>query len=259
MKYILLLFLNCLFLTAKAQQFSGFHIGIEYGTSQMTGEIDERWEFRQTIDSYANYEGYDGSESAIGEGAIHYAGLKTTYSIWNDRLTFASGLRYVNIHERIFPGGSSPHLYLYQPSNEGIEFFRLYGIEESLGYGTIPFEVDLLLLGYMSNWQVYVKGGIQVGMKLHEKNELDFVSQEMREYENSILSNMNVAQNNFFSNANGSIGLRLILRNGTRLAIEGTSSSIFLTNNNLSLLTSQSLPGVHFMLTVPIHHFSAHR
>lgn len=259
MKYILMFILNCLFLTAEAQNFSGFHVGIEFGKSQMTGEIDERWEFRQTVDSYTSYEGYDGFENAIGEGAIQYVGLKTTYSIWKDRLTFGSGLRYVHIHEQVFPGESTPYLYLYHPSNEGIEFFRLHGIEETVGYATIPFEVDMVLLGYMSNWQVYVKGGIQVGMKLHTKNELDFVVQEMRKYENSILSTRNVTQNNLFSTLNGSLGLRLILENGTRLAIEGTSSSIFLTKNNLSLLTSQSLPGVHFTLSVPIHQFSIHQ
>ena len=45
-------------------------------------------------------------------------------------------------------------------------------MNESIGYLSIPLEADIILLGYYSNWQVYLKGGIQAGVKIHEKRDV---------------------------------------------------------------------------------------
>lgn len=255
MKKLLLLLLLCSFLSVEAQQSSRFRIGIEYGTFEMAGEIDDRWEFRQIKSRYPAHESYSGSENAIGEGEAHYAGLKSELSMWNDRLTLASGLRYTHINERISPSRSS-QLYLFHPSKQGVELFRIYGMNESLGYVSIPLEADILLWGRLSNWQGYVKGGIQAGMKVHGNTGLDFVSKEMEKYEDEILSAAGKTPSDFFSNAYASIGLRLIFENGIRLSIEGVFPPVFLTKNNFSLFTSQSFGGVQFMISTPVNLFS---
>lgn len=258
MRYLLALILLFSFACVEAQQSPGFRLGVEYGTSQMAGEIDSRWEFRQTGNRYSDYESYYGNENVTGEGVLHYAGLKSELSMWQDRLTLASGLRYTHVNERISPAGNASQLYLYHPSGQGIELFRIYRMNESLGYISIPLEADILLLGYLSNWQVYVKGGIQAGLKVHGNTRLDFVSKEMEKYEDEILASVGKEEpSNFFSNVYGSIGLRLILKNGIRLSIEAVSSQVFLTKNNFSLLSSQSLPGVQFMITTPVNLFTS--
>lgn len=255
MKKLLLLLLFCSFLSVEAQQSSRVRIGIEYGTYEMTGEIDDRWEFRQTKSRYSAQESYSGSENVIGEGEAHYAGLKSELSMGDNRLTLASGLRYTHINERISPSRDS-QLYLYQPSEQGVELFRIYGMSESLGYLSIPLEADILLWGHLSNWQTYVKGGIQAGIKVHGHTGLDFVSKEMEKYEDEILAAAGKAPSNFFSNVYGSVGLRLILNNGIRLSIEGIFPPVFLTKNNFSLLTPQSFGGGQFMISAPVNLFS---
>lgn len=255
MKKLLLLLFFCSFLPVEAQQSSCFRIGIEYGTYEMAGEIDDRWEFRQIKKDYPTYDSYSGSENVIGEGEARYAGLKSELSMWDNRLTLASGLRYTRINEHISPARGS-QLYLFHQSKQGVELFRLYGMKESLGYVSIPLEADILLWGRLSNWQTYVKGGIQAGIKVHGNTGLDFVSRGMEKYENEILSSVGKSPSDFFSYAYGGIGLRLILNNGTRLAIEGIFPPAYLSKGNFSLLDNQSFGGVQFLVSTPINLFS---
>lgn len=255
MKKLLLLILLCSFLSVEAQQSSRFRIGIEYGTFELAGEIDNRWEFRQAKSHYPSIDNYYGSESAIGEGTVHYAGIKSEFSLWDNRLTLASGLRYNHVDEEIF-GLKGSQLYLFQPSEQGLDLFRVNGMNESLGYISVPLEADMVLLGRLSNWQVYLKAGIQAGTKIHGKTELDFVSKEMEKYEDKILSTAGKAPSNLFVNAYSSLGLRLILNNGIRLSAEVLFPPGFLTKNNFSLLTTESFGGGQFSISTPVNLFS---
>lgn len=252
MRKFFLLFLLFPFLSVEAQQRSLFRLGIEYGVLQMSQEIDNRWEIRQNITPHTT-KNYHSDKNTMGGGTINYGGLKADVSIWKERINLASGLRYTNIREEILPGGNISHLYLYYPSDRGIEFFRLSGIHESEGFVTIPLEVDFLILGERSNWQIYVKGGIQAGMNIHGKTRFEFTSREMEKYKNELLTTYCNKQNKFFSNAYGSLGLRLILRNGVRLSAELLSSAVFLSKNNLNLLAPKSQPGVQCMISFPFN------
>jgi hypothetical protein len=216
----------------------------------MAGEIDDRWEFRQIIDFYP------GNIEAPGAGEIHFMGLKSGLSLWNNRITLASGLRYIRVNERISSPGNTT-LYLFHPSNMGVELFRIREMKETLGYAGIPLEAELLLWGQYSNWQCYVKGGIQAGVKIHGDQRIDFPLKEMEKYKDEIFATAGKAPSNFFSNAYTSIGLRLILTNGLHLSVEGLLPSSILTKNNFSLLTSQLYGGVQFTVSTPVNLFSS--
>jgi hypothetical protein len=178
MRDLLLLILIFPFVCTEAQQNSPLRIGVEYGSYKMAGEINNRWEFRLAKTPYTPQEDETGNEHVNGEGEVDYAGLKSELSVWGNRITFASGLRYTRVNQRISPTWDTP-LYLYHPSSQGVELFRVRGMNESLGYIGVPLEADFLLWGRLSNWQGYVKSGIQAGLKIHGKTTLDFVSQEM--------------------------------------------------------------------------------
>lgn len=253
-RLLLLLLLSCV-LSVEAQQSSGLRIGIEYGTYEMTGEIDDRWEFRYMKGHNTSPESYLGSENVIGTGEMRYAALKSELSIWGNRVTLASGLRYTHVSEEISPS-KSYQLYLYHPSEQGIEFFRILGMSETLGYLSVPLEADILLWGRHSNWQGYVKGGIEAGTKIHSKTGLDFVSQEMKKYQEEILSTAGKSPSNLFVNTYGSLGLRLILNNGIRLSGEVSFPGVILSKNNFSLLDTKLYSGVRFMISTPISLFS---
>lgn len=258
MRYILLLVLCSSFVCAKAQQPARFRIGIEYGSYGMAGEIDDRWEFRLAKTPYVSQEDGTGREHVYGEGEVNYAGLKSELSVWGNRLTLASGLRYTRINQQISPTWDSP-LYLYLPSSQGIELFRVRGMNESLGYIGVPLEVDILLWGRLSNWQTYVKAGMQAGVKIYGKTSLDFVSSEMEKYGDEIIATAGDAPSDFFLNTYGGLGLRLILNNGIRLSIEALFSPNFLTRDNFSLLTAKTYGGGQLSVSFPVNLFQQSR
>ncbi len=255
MKILLVLLLLFPFLPVEAQDYSRFRVGIEYGSYEMKGEIDDRWEFRRAKSRFSPQENHSGREHVTGEGEVRYAGLKSEFSVWENRLTLASGLRYTRVDERISSASGSP-LYLFHPSSQGIELFRVREMNESLGYLGIPLEADIVLLGLLSNWQVYLKAGIQGGVKIHGSTDLDFVSKEMEQYKDEILAAAGKAPSDFFVNAYSSLGLRLILKNGTRFSIEGLFPPNYLTKDNFSLLTPASFGGVQLSVSLPVNFFS---
>jgi hypothetical protein len=255
MKKLLLLLLLFPFLRVEAQDYSRFRVGVEYGSYEMEGEIDDRWEFRRAKSRFSSQENHSGREHVIGEGEVHYAGLKSEFSAWKNRLTFASGIRYTRVNERISSAGGSP-LYLFHPSSQGVELFRVRAMNESLGYLGIPLETDIVLLGRLSNWQLYLKAGIQAGVKIHGNTDLDFVSKEMEQYKDEILATAGKAPSDFFVNAYSSLGLRLILNSGVRLSIEGLFPPNYLTKDNFSLLAPESFGGVQLSVSLPVNFFS---
>ena len=257
MRYLLLLILIFSFVHTGAQQQSQsrFRIGIEYGSYKMAGEINDQWEFRQVKTRYVTQEDQTGSEHVKGEGEVYYAGLKSELSVWENRLTLTSGIRYSRVNERISPSWDAP-LYLFHPSDQGIELFRVRGMNESLGYVGVPLEADFLLWGRLSNWQGYVKAGIQAGMKIHGKTTIDFASKEMEKYGDEIITAAGKAPSNFLLNTYGGLGLRLILNNGIRLSIEALFPQHFFTKDNFSLLTSESYGGAQLSVSLPVNLFS---
>lgn len=255
MRYLILFVLCSFFVSVKAQQNSPLRVGVEYGAYKMAGEINNRWEFRLAKTPYVPQEDESGSEHVEGEGEVDYAGLKTELSVWGNRLTLASGLRYTRVNQHISPTWGTP-LYLYHSSSQGVELFRVHSMHESLGYIGVPLEADILLWGRLSNWQGYVKAGMQAGLKIHGKTSLDFVSNEMEKYGHEIIAAAGKAPSDFFLNAYSSLGLRLILNSGIRLSVEILFPQNLLTKDNFSLLDSQSNGGGQFSVSLPVNLFS---
>ena len=254
---LLLLLLSCTFVETQAQlqPQSPFRIGIEYGSHEIRGKIDNRWEFRHPDIRYSRQTDLSGSERVSGKGNIHYAGVKSEFSVWDNRLTFTTGLRYTLINEQVSPQQGT-FIYLFHPSSQGIELFRIKGMEERLGYAGIPLEGDFLLWGRHSNWQGYLKAGIEGGVKIHGETSLNFLSEEMEQHGDAIISTAGAAPSRFFLNSYAGLGLRLILQNGIRLSAEITLPPHYLTKGNLTLLTPEFLGGSRFSVTMPTRLFS---
>ena len=258
MRYLLLFILFFPFICMEGQQNSPFRIGVEYGSYKMAGEIDNRWEFRLAKTPYVSQEDGSGREHVEGAGEVNYAGLKSELSVWGNRITLASGIRYTRVNQRISPTWDSP-LYLYHLSSQGIELFRIRSMNESLGYIGVPLEADILLWGQLSNWQVYVKAGMQTGVKIDGKTTLDFVSQEMEKYGDEIIDGAGKAPADFFLNTYAGLGLRLLLNSGIRLSVETLFSPNFLTNDNFSLLTAKTFGGGQLSVSFPVNLFQRSR
>ncbi len=250
-----LLFLSASLLSLKAQYPTTIRVVAEYGFMNLSGKLNEHWEFRHTPQGYFNPD-YHGNEYATGEGRMHYAGLKVELPTWKSRVTLASGLRYTNVNQQVLPFNNMSHLYLYHPTGRGIDIYRLDEMNESIGYVSVPLEADIILLGYYSNWQVYLKGGIQAGVKVHAKSRIHFTSPSMQTYEDEVLAVAGKRPSAFFSNFYGSLGSRWTLTNGVRVAAEMVTPYLFLSKPNWSFLSSENFPGVQFSIAIPLQPFS---
>ncbi len=248
---LLLLFLSISLLSLKAQRPTAIRVGAEYGFMNLSGKMSGHWEFRHPPLGYFNPDNLE-NEYATGEGRMHYAGLKIELPTLKSRVTLASGLRYTNVSQQVLPFSNMSHLYLYHPSARGIDIYRLDEMNESIGYVSIPLEADIILLGYYSNWQVYLKGGIQAGVKVHEKGHILFTTPGMQTHEDEVLAETGKTPNTFYSNFYGSLGLRLTLNNGMRAGAEVVMPYLFLSKPNWSFLSSDTLPGIQFTFAVPL-------
>lgn len=251
-RLLLLLFLSASLLSLEAQHPTDIRVVAEYGFINLSGKMSGHWEFRHPPLGYFNPDNLE-NEYATGEGRMHYAGLKIELPTWKNRITLASGLRYTNVRQQVLPFANTSRLYLFHPAGRGIDIYRLDEMNESIGYMSIPLEADIIVLGYYSNWQVYVKGGIQAGVKIHETTRIHFTSPSMQTHEGEVLARIDKTPNTFYSNFYGSLGLRLILNNGIRVAAEMVMPYLFLSKPNWSFLSSETFPGIQFTVAVPLH------
>lgn len=254
--YLLLLLVFCSCLPLKAKEPSKLRIGLEMGRSNLTGEVSDRWDFRKPWSRYSSYgSGYYGSVYATGEGNMFYTRLKAELPLLKNWVTLSSGLRYTHFNERISTYDNSP-LYLFHPSQQGIELFRINKLSESLGYMTIPLETDITLFGKIRRWHVFLKGGIQAGVKVHGKTRLNFASSEMDKYESEILNAAGNTPSNFISSVYGSVGFRFVFDSQIRITLENTFPHLFLTKHNLSLISPEETIGIQASVTFPFNFFS---
>ena len=172
---LLLLYLT---LGLKAQESSPFHIGFEVGGGSLLGEKDSRWNISQDMRSYGQY--YSSSYyEANAEASQFYLGIKPEFIFMKGRLSVASGLRFSTTYEKI--GGTewddsdkSSYFFLRHQGNDGLEFYRIRSIKETVNHLSIPLEATLIISGIKNDWQIYIKGGALFGSKVYAKTHFDF-------------------------------------------------------------------------------------
>lgn len=239
MKHLFVLLFLCAFFFVKAQDTVQFYMGVEYGRSQLKGNIDQRWIFSET-DKRITTDG-----SVHGDGQIYYWGLRSEFSMWRDRLTISSALRYIRVNDGFFK-----LTYLYQPAIQEVDFIHIYKMDESLGYIGVPLEVEMALLSHFRDYQVYIKGGIQAGLKIHGNRRIGSYDDDIIKYEDKIFTMAGKAPSNFLSTIYGAIGFR-IGADGFSISAELVSPHFFLSKNNFSILTPQTYPGLHCTVSLP--------
>lgn len=128
-------------------------------------------------------------------------------------------------------------------------------MNETLSYLGIPLEADIVLLGLLRNWQVYLKAVIQGGLKIHGNTDIDFVSKDMERYTDEILNATGKEPSNLFLNMYSTIGFRLIFKNDVRFSFEGLLPPYYLTKDYFLLLAPETFGGVQLSVSLPTTFF----
>lgn len=256
-KLFFCLLLLCLTLGLKAQESSPFHIGFEVGGGSLLGEKDSRWNISQDMRSYGQY--YSSSYyEANAEASQFYVGIKPEFIFMKGRLSVASGLRFSTTYEKI--GGTewddsdkSSYFFLRHQGNDGLEFYRIRSIKETVNHLSIPLEATLIISGIKNDWQIYIKGGALFGSKVYAKTHFDFLLPEMDRYQDELLRASGSDINSFYFTLYGEFGLRIKQENGVRYNLGLTTPVGHLTKNNFRLFDADSFVGVHFSVSSPFN------
>lgn len=118
---------------------------------------------------------------------------------------------------------------------------------ETLGYIGIPLEVEMASASDFRDFQIYIKGGIQAGLKIHGNSWIKSYEDDItHEYE--IFATTGIKPSNFLSTIYGAIGFRSF----EYISVELVSPHFFLSKNNLSLLIPQTHFGIQFIISYPV-------
>jgi len=240
----------------SAQDNVPLRIAVEAGGADWSGEPDTRWNIRQDVNSYgANL--YADPVHAGSEGSFQYIGIKPEFTLWKGRVYVGTGLRFSTAYEFLgnISEGEQSYFFLRRQGHEAVEFYRIRSIEETVNHLSVPLEISLVVLGYRSNWQLYVKAGSEIGMKVYGKTHIRFRNPEMNPYAQELLDDADIRLNRFYSTLYGTIGLRLTQRNGIRYSAEVIIPSRYLTKDNFSVVTPQEFSGAQFSISFPMQLF----
>jgi len=224
----------------------------EFGSNTVLSSINDKWEIRQDV---GNIDYYSQSSRVYTEMYITQLGIRPEVSFFDNKVSLSSGLRYFNVKSELYTNtwssGSLAYFYLrYANSGLNTEFARVYGINETSHYLGIPLEVKFTPL---SIWKLdfYVKTGIDLACRLAKRTNIDFVNDEMKDYEDMILKNTGATTSMFTTTWNSAVGATLGDRSKFRYSLEILLPSFYLTGNSSSLMNADMFSGFRILLQLP--------
>ena len=104
-----------------------------------------------------------------------YFGVKPEFFIMNNRLGFASGLRFTTAKSELVAGMES---FLWKAKEDGINtsYYRLNKVSQKSYLFSVPFEMRYFLNNRELPFQTYVKIGASLNYRINSVNYVDFVN-----------------------------------------------------------------------------------
>ncbi len=229
-----------------------FSIEFEVGSNTIQGDINQNLSIRNGVE---NYEGID----RVDITTLHTGfGIKPQYTILDDRLTFATGLRLHILDtklEGLYGNKQQHYLFLnYQKNDEVLKLARVESIDEKTYYMGVPLEAKYVPI--RSGWfSIYLKAGAEIGFQLKSDLELNLLDQSMNKYpkETFLPADIIKGPNGLYSSIYSSLGMSLTFDRKFNVNVEMLMPRI-LTNNNVTLRNQKSMGGIQFSITIPINH-----
>lgn len=229
-----------------------FSCHVELGGKEANTSLNESWDIRQDVGSY----NYSQNNSVQTSMYITHIAVKPEISLYNDKLAFSTGLSFSNISSDICAletsSNSINYYYLrYKTTGLNTEYAKVNSINQSSNYLGIP--IDVKVVPYtISNIDFYLKIGLELNVKLNTNTKIDFVNSSMNEFNQSIIDNVGLSVNNIYSCWKNSIGVRIGNKNKLRYNFELILPSLFITNNNSTLIKSDMFTGFACSIQFPI-------
>lgn len=238
-----------------SQTESKWHIGLEGGGGDASGEINDAWSVRQSINSYNSYyeENYN-SGNLVSYSDLSYFGLKTEYS-FNKNLSFATGIRYLIINSNFSGYGRYGNYFYLKTSDDNAtstNFFRVKSIDEMNYYIGIPLEIKYTPF-YWGKFGFYAKMGEEAGYLINNKIQINFLQESMNIYQNEVLNSVKLKPNPFYAKLNLGIGVNFTTRGNWMINLDLIGNSYLLTSKNSTLMNLKSVNDLQLSIMAPIN------
>jgi hypothetical protein len=187
---------------AVAQPIRQMYTGIETGTSFYNSQVSELGRIRSDSPDYADYY----SQSSIYSHSHRlFTGVKFEVFSFDDRLSFQTGLRYLQYTASIGKAGyyrNSSNYFYWQAAEfkTYTEYFRLKGITQKSSYLGIPVEVRFFVSKRPKLIAFYAKIGADIFHILSTKADVIFDDERMSIYSKLVVNELKEP-----SSINGSI------------------------------------------------------
>ena len=238
-----------------AEKPKNLSVRIEFGANEVNTSLNESWNIRQDVGSY-NYESGNSSNSVSTDMNVTHFGIKPEMLFLDDKIALSTGLRFSHIASdlsMVYNNNSAKNFFYLRYNDSGLntEFARVSAINQSNIYIGIPLDVKLIPFS-IYKLDFYFKTGIELNFKVGSKTKIDFVNNEMSEYQDLIMQGVGVKVNGIYSTWSSALGVSFGNKDKLRYNLEFLLPSFFLTQNNSSLVNSDMFTGFQFSIQLPI-------
>ena len=228
-------------------------IHVEAGYIFPGGVIKESVAIRQNLSYYYVNQYSEGYIYSLTSGLV--LALRYEYFLPGLRSGISTGLRFTGFSTDIsgYTSGSSDFFYLrYSMQNNDTRFARVKSLTESNYFISIPLEVRVIPFHY-KNLSLYAKAGIEHSiLRLRKGADVEFQNDDMDVHKDVVLGNIAATTNKNYSTFYSAIGIKLGKNNKPNYMFEVLLPSIFLTDNNFSLIDVNYFAGFNLVVQFPV-------
>lgn len=252
-KFTILIFLFYLFRLTNAQESRLKYLGVEAGMTFMASEMANMDYIRREIPQY--YNDYSASSLTCLSNKS-FIGIKYELFALNDRLSFASGIRFIQLNSSVgkdkYYRSSTQYFYWRTDNNDlNTNYIRINEISQKSSYLGIPLESRFYIAKKPHFMRLYAKLGAEVSLLLQSKTDVDFYDNAMSKYDDEVGSK--IADPKTFNTAiYGGFGVELGGDSKPSVSIEACMPYFNLSSKTSGLVDSFFGGGFQINVRVPL-------
>lgn len=237
-------------------------VGIFANAGEPFGELPEMDYIRKEVSYNPYYYGNQASNTGKYLAFSYQFGALYQQSL-RENLWFSAGISYRHINETI---GTSPDAFnfdesdflYFQTSNSenGIYFYKVYGIKNIIHQITLPLEISIRLYrAYYNSIEIYLKTGVEPTFSINSNKNVYFKNLDMEANEEKILGFFN-EPDSFALKANLlGIGIKIGDSDKIHGIFEVMNSAYIGKNFQLGLSSAHSESNVKLAVFYPLNAF----
>lgn len=237
---------------SQAQENKKLSLKVELGSSEVTGTLNDTWNIRQDVGSY-----YESTYRSVAADMFATdIAVKLEYALFENKIALSSGLQLSNLKSDLYVANSrnaSTDFFYLRYRNTGVNthFAKVTSISESSNYLTIPLDARFNVFS-IRKVRFFVRSGIDLGLNIGSTTKINFINPEMQPYEDDVLNDLNISQNDIISSWKTSIGASFGNVNKLHYNLEVLLPSFYLTRNTSSILNDEVFTGFRLSAQIPV-------